>query len=101
MLPLQKSWQRLSRNLTKVIRLNDNEDISVIDEYPCPALLIRSRSQYGDEQLVRRLYDALPQRDDETEPMMNIVSWYRNDEVREPSIWLVGSLPRARRTLND
>ena len=80
MLPLQKSWQRLSRNLTKVIRLNDNEDISVIDEYPCPALLIRSRSQYGDEQLFRRLYEALPQRDDETEPMMNIVSWYRNDE---------------------
>ena len=80
MLPLQKSWQRLSRNLTKVIRLNDNEDISVIDEYPCPALLIRSRSQYGDEQLFRRLYEALPQREDETEPMMNIVSWYRNDE---------------------
>ena len=80
LLPLQMSWQRLSRNLTKIISLNDDEDISLIEEYPCPALLIRSHSQYGDEQLFLRLYDALPQREDETEPMMNIVSWRRDDE---------------------
>ena len=79
LLPLQLSWQRLSRNLTKIISLNDDEDISLIEEYPCPALLIRSHSQYGDEQLFLRLYDALPQREDETEPMMNIVSWRRDD----------------------
>ena len=79
-LPLQLSWQRLSRNLTTVISLNDSEDISIIEEYPCPALLIRSRSQYGDEQLFRRLYEALPMQDDDAEPMMNIVSWRRNDD---------------------
>ena len=79
-LPLQLSWQRLSRNLTPLVSLNDGEDISVINEYPCPALLIRSRSQYGDEQLFRRLYEALPKQDDDAEPMMNIVSWRRNDE---------------------
>ena len=79
-LPLQLSWQRLSRNLTKVISLNDNEDISIINEYPCPALLIRSHTQYGDEQLFLRLYEALPIKEDETEPMMNIVSWRRHDE---------------------
>ena len=80
LLPLQLSWQRLSRSLKKVVSLNDDEDISFIEEYPCPALLIRSRSQYGDEQLFRRLYEALPQHEDDTEPMMNIVSWRRNDE---------------------
>ena len=80
LLPLQKAWQRLSRNLTEVIRLNEGERIAIIDEYPCPALLITSRSQYGDEQLFRRLYEALPQREDETEPMMNIVSWRNDDE---------------------
>ena len=42
--------------------------------------MITSRSQYGDEQLFRRLYESLPQRDDETEPMMNIVSWRNDDE---------------------
>ncbi len=78
LLPLQKSWQRLSRNLTLLISLNDDEDISLIDDYPCTALLIRSRSQYGDEQLFRRLYEALPAT--EPEPMMNIVSWRSNDD---------------------
>ena len=79
-LPLQKSWKRLSHNLTQIISLNDDEDISLIEDYPCPALLIRSRSQYGDEQLFLRLYEALPLREDETEPMMNIVSWRKDDE---------------------
>ena len=80
LLPLQLSWQRLSRNLTKIVSLNDEEYLAVIDEYPCPALLIRSVTPYGDEQLFRRLYEALPQRDDETEPMMNIVSWRHDEE---------------------
>ena len=78
LLPLQTSWQRLSRNLTKLVSLNDDEDISLIDDYPCAALLIRSRSQYGDEQLFRRLYEALPATD--PEPMMNIVAWRCNDD---------------------
>ena len=79
-LPLQMSWQRLSRNLTPLISLNDDESISLIDEYPCPALLIRSHTPYGDEQLFLRLYDALPMQDDDAEPMMNIVSWRCDDE---------------------
>ena len=78
LLPLQMSWQRLSRNLTTLVSLNDDEDISMIDDYPCTALLIRSRSQYGDEQLFRRLYEALPAT--EPEPMMNIVAWRCNDD---------------------
>ena len=77
-LPLQMSWQRLSRNLTTIVSLNEHEDISLIDDYPCTALLIRSRSQYGDEQLFRRLYEALPAV--EPEPMMNIVAWRHDDD---------------------
>jgi len=80
LLPIQKSWQRLSRNLTVLISLNEQEDISLIEEYHCPALLIRSHSQYGDEQLFRRLYEALPLQEDDDEPMMNIVSWRHEDE---------------------
>ena len=77
-LPLQMAWQRLSRNLSLVISLNENEDISIIDDYPCTAFVIRSRSVYGDEQLFRRLYEALPAV--EPEPMLNIVSWRRDDD---------------------
>ena len=86
LLPLQMSWQRLSRNLTTLVSLNDDEDISLIDDYPCTALLIRSRSQYGDEQLFRRFYEALEgvrsqaSGNSSDEPMMNIVSWRSNDD---------------------
>ena len=78
LLPLQLSWQRLSRNLTPIVTLNEDEDISLINDYPCTALLVRSHSQYGDEQLFRRLYEALPEAD--MEPMMNIVAWRHGDE---------------------
>lgn len=74
-LPLQKSWQRLSRNLTVVYTLAEGEDISVVSDYPCPAILIRSKSQDHDERLFRYVYDSLPWQDDDTEPMMNIVAW--------------------------
>ncbi len=74
-LPLQTQWGRLSRNLTEILKLNYDEDISVINDYPVPALLIRSKSADSDEVMFDRIYRALPKREDETEPMMNIISW--------------------------
>ena len=74
-LPLQMAWQRLSRNLKPILSLNDEESISLIEEYPSPALLIHSKSEYGGEQLFIRLYEALPLPEGEPEPMLNIVSW--------------------------
>ena len=74
-LPLQMAWQRLSRNLTPILDLNAEEGISLIEEYPCPALLIHSKSEYSDEQLFIRLYEALPVPECEPEPMLNIISW--------------------------
>ena len=74
-LPLQKAWGRLSRNLKPILKLNDEEGISLIEEYPSPALLIHSKTEYSDEQLFIRLYEALPVPEGEPEPMLNIVSW--------------------------
>jgi len=74
-LPLQMAWGRLSRSLKPIVNLNNEESISLIEEYPCPALLIHSKTQYGDEQLFRRLYESLPIKEGEPEPMLNIVSW--------------------------
>ena len=73
--PLQAEWQRLSRTLTPVITLNNDEGIWIIDEYIVPALLIKSRSQESDERLFRKLYKVLPVAKGDTEPMMNILSW--------------------------
>ena len=79
-LPLMDSWQRLSRELTPVVILSADDDISVINDYPCPALLIRSHSRETGEQLFSRLYKVLPCQTDETEPMMNIVAWRKDEE---------------------
>lgn len=79
-LPLQTNWQRLSRNLTDIISLNDEAKISVVRDFIVPAFVIISKSAESDEALFRRLYKAMPQRGDETEPMMNIISWRKGEE---------------------
>ena len=79
-LPLQTNWQRLSRNLTDVISLNDEEKISVLRDFLVPAFVIISKSEDSDEELFHRLYRSMPMRGDESEPMMNIIAWRKGDE---------------------
>ena len=79
-LPLQANWQRLSRNLTDIISLNDDEKIALIHDLVVPAFVIISKSEDSDEALFQRLYKSMPVRGDETEPMMNIIAWRKGDE---------------------
>ena len=79
-LPLQREWQRLSRNLTEVARRGEDATLSVIEDYPCAALAIRSRSRRGSERMFATLYHALPKVPDQTEPMLNVVAWRADDE---------------------
>lgn len=79
-LPLQTNWQRLSRNLTDVISLTDEEKISVLRDFLVPAFVIISKSEDSDEELFHRLYRSMPMRGDESEPMMNIIAWRKSDE---------------------
>ena len=79
-LPLQTNWQRLSRSLTDVISLNDEEKISVLSDFLVPAFVIISKSEDSDEVLFHRLYRSMPMRGDESEPMMNIIAWRKGDE---------------------
>ena len=79
-LPLQTNWQRLSRNLTDIISLNDEEKIAQVHDFIVPAFVIISKSEDSDEALFRRLYKSMPVRGDETEPMMNIIAWRKGDE---------------------
>ena len=89
-LPLQTAWQRLSRNLTPITNpstlspQHQDEGIFIINDYPCTALLIRSRSEESDKKLFEQLYKAIDEglrmRDEGSpEPMMNIVSWRKGD----------------------
>ena len=79
-LPLQTNWQRLSRNLTDVISLTDEEKISVLRDFLVPAFVIISKSEDSDEELFHRLYRSMPMRGDESEPMMNIIARRKGDE---------------------
>lgn len=79
-LPLQTNWQRLSRSLTDVISLNDDEKISVLRDFLVPAFVIISKSEDSDEELFHRLYRSMPMRGDESESMMNIIAWRKGDE---------------------
>jgi len=80
-LPLQTGWQRFARNLTPLARLGDDADLSAVEDYPCAALVIKSRTQQASERLFQALYEQMNQAQDETEPMMNIVSWQQGDEL--------------------
>ena len=78
-LPLQRDWQRLYETSLPLLKLNDAEGIYEIKDYVCPALAIVSHTEKHDVELFSRLYEALPLKEDETEPMMNIVAWRNGD----------------------
>ena len=80
-LPLQMQWQRLGRNLTPLVRLGDEAEIDVVEDYPCAALVIKSHSVQSSERLFTALYNAMAVADGDTEPMMNILSWRNDDEL--------------------
>ena len=87
LLPLQAAWPRLERNLQTVCKINDNEGIFVVTDYPCSAFLVKSRNKNNGDHLFGRLYDALDQqvgdseRNPGEEPMMNVVAWRQGDDV--------------------
>ena len=74
-LPLQRSWQRLSRNLTEVIKHDEDNGIWLLADYPAAAFVIKSHDTELGEQLFKQLYKCLPPSDDNTEPMMNVIAW--------------------------
>ena len=79
MLPLQRDWKRLRETSVPLMKLNGTEGIYEIKDYICPALAIVSHTEKNDVELFNYLYEALPLKGDETEPMMNIVAW-RSEE---------------------
>ena len=78
-LPLQRDWERLYETSVPLLQLNGTEGIYEIKDYICPALAIVSHTEKHDVELFSRLYEALPLKEDETEPMMNIVAWRNGD----------------------
>ncbi len=80
-MPLQKEWQRLSRNLTVVAQMDEETTLSVVEDYPCAALVIRAKHRRSSERMFATLYHALPVFDGQSEPMMNVVAWQADGEL--------------------
>ena len=81
LLPLQQSWQRLSRSLVEVVKDDDNQGVWHVADYPASAFVIRTHQQHASERLFRRLYNCLPPATDGTEPMMNVIMWRNGEEL--------------------
>ena len=80
-IPLQRGWQRLSRQVEEVMALNDHEGIFVITGYVCPCFLVRSRTLENDVEMFNLLYGAMKEvMPSVEEPMMNIVAWRYNED---------------------
>ena len=101
LLPLQKSWPRLARNLREVVKQGGQDDgIYYVTDYPAAAFLIRSHGPETGEQLFRRLYDGLADwwktdgGNADDEPLMNIISWRSSDGQGE--LWQSVVLPRRK-----
>lgn len=79
--PLQAQWARLSRSLKTIATYDEDSDISLIPDYVCPAILLRSRS----EKIARRMFSlvlkSMTTNDGETEPMLNVVCWMVGDMI--------------------
>ena len=99
-LPLQREWPRLSRNLTTLTRMGEDAEIDCIEDYPIPALLIKSRTPQAAEKLFSIIYEAMDMADTEQEPMMNIVSWLQkgvsSPDTQPHSEYLSVVFPRAK-----
>ena len=79
-IPLQRQWLHHSRNLTVITQLSDDAQLSVIDDYPCAALAIRTKDAKASRQLFTQCFHALPIPDGDAEPMMNVICWRQDGD---------------------
>ena len=89
-LPLQKEWNRLEKSLKPIAQPNDGALMALVEDYPCTAVVIRTKDAKTTEQLFMQLYDSLPIMEGEEEPMMNVISW------REENDFLTVVFPRKK-----
>ena len=75
--PLERDWKSIYEPALKPFA----EGISLLTDYACPVLVIRTAEAKEAEERFMRIYNALPMHEGETEPRMNIVCWQQDGEV--------------------
>ena len=75
--PLERDWKSIYEPALKPFA----EGISLLTDYACPVLVIRTAEAKEAEERFMRIYNALPMHEGETEPRMNIVCWQQDGKV--------------------
>ena len=79
--PLCRDWRGWRERLREVARLDADNRLCTIEDYPFPTLVLISNDQTLAQTLFRRAYAALPCHPDDTEPMLNVLAWREEDSV--------------------
>lgn len=79
--PLYRDWRGWRERLREVARLDADNRLCTIEDYPFPTLVLISNDKTLAQTLFRRAYAALPCHPDDTEPMLNVLAWRQEDSV--------------------
>lgn len=79
--PLCRDWRGWRERLREVARLDADNRLCTIEDYPFPTLVLISNDKALAQTLFRRAYAALPCHPDDTEPMLNVLAWREEDGV--------------------
>lgn len=79
--PLCRDWRGWRERLREVARLDADNRLCTIEDYPFPTLVLISNDKALAQTLFRRAYAALPCHPDDTEPMLNVLAWREEDSV--------------------
>ena len=80
-MPLCRDWRGWRERLREVARLDADNRLCTIEDYPFPTLVLISNDKTLAQTLFRRAYAALPCHPDDTEPMLNVLAWREEDSV--------------------
>ncbi|MHB9055030.1 MAG: DUF4922 domain-containing protein [Paludibacteraceae bacterium] len=76
-LPIEKEWKN---HLDETI--SETENISLFSiNYGFPAFVIQTNDKHSGTKMFEKIYNNLEIKDEETEPMMNILAWMENKKL--------------------
>lgn len=79
-LPLMTVLRKLEKEQQVLIKQGNGSSLSMFNSVSFNAFVIKSKAQETEMALFKQLYDAMPVREGEKEPRMNIVAWRDGSE---------------------
>ena len=76
-LPIQAGIENITK---KSISLFESAELFLLNDQPRNSLLIKGKSIADIDELFNKVYNVLPIIDSNSEPMLNLLSWYEDNE---------------------